>query len=390
MERKINPVLNHHKIYKKMSNVINPYVFTQIPIMSFQTNKNGTFAPTFGTIVGGGTLRWNINGVDYITNSPSVALTGATVSVNVYANDVAEGAIAQGVQFQSQNIIGSLDFTWFTINTLLRYHTNPLLTSISFRNVAQSASGLEGQSCNISTLNFSNFTLTTSANLSSNANLTSLSFKSSGNTGSLRVDSTKIATLDISGWTISGLLYAYSNTSLTSIIFSSNANVGALSIANTRIVTLNLATFRVNGLFESHGNTALTSLSFANLNNNLNTFTTSGATSLTSINFTYTTNTGFIRASGCTSLSTVIWGGSITTGVSEANFINCALPTAQVDALYAYFNAYFQTVTPTQNLTINTSGGTNGSPTGGANNTDILALVARFASFGRTFTFAIN
>lgn len=362
----------------------------RLPIMSFQTNKNGTFNPTFGTIVGGGTLRWNINGIDYITNSPSVALTGTTVNVEVYANDVLEGATAQGIQFQSQNIIGALDFTWFTISAIFRHHTNPLLTSVLFRNTAQSTTGYEGFSCNLSYLVLSNIAITTGCSLQSNANLTSLTFKSSGNSGSVRVNNTKIATLDLSGWTISNLVYAYSNTSLTSIIFSSNANVGALSIANTRIATLNLATFRINGLFESNGNTALTSLSFANLNNILATFTTNGATSLTSIDFTYTTNTGFIRASGCTSLSSVIWGGSITTGVAEANFLNCALPTAQVDAVYAYFNAYFQTVTPTQSLTIYTSGGTNGSPTGGVNNADILALVARFASFGKTFTAIIN
>jgi hypothetical protein len=70
--------------------------------------------------------------------------------------------------------------------------------------------------------------------------------------------------------------------------------------------------------------------------------------------------------------------------------LGCALPTIEVDELFHNMNIYFTTNAPTANHTVNTSGGTNGVPTGGVNNTDILALIALYTTAGKTFTATIN
>ncbi|GAI27431.1 unnamed protein product, partial [marine sediment metagenome] len=49
----------------------------EAPIMSFQTDKNGTLL--LPVTLGSGTLKWLVDGVEYITNSLSVPLIGNTV-----------------------------------------------------------------------------------------------------------------------------------------------------------------------------------------------------------------------------------------------------------------------------------------------------------------------
>lgn len=357
-------------------------------IMSFQTNKNGVFNPSIEGLLG--TLIWEINGTFYATNSPSVALVGSIIDVRVYANNVVNGATCTNMQCQGQNIIGTLDFTWFKITGVLRTHTNPLLISLLTRNEAQTILMCEVYGCGFTSLNFSKFTITAGCYFNNNANLTSILFSPSGNVGGINSVGTKINTLDLSGWRITGLLYAYSNLFLTSIILSTNANTGALAIDGTRVPSIDLSYFRVNGLMQANANTALTTLSFPALNNVINMFVITGDTALTSLDLTNTTISQFIRGAGCISLSSIIWGGAITTGIGEITFSNCALPIAQVDAAFAFVNSFFQVSTPIKNLVVNMEGGTNGSPTGGANNTDILALTSRFSGAGFTFTYAIN
>jgi hypothetical protein len=145
------------------------------PIMEFQTDYNGTFNPRITPT--SGTLIWEIDGTQYNTNIPSVSLSGTTVDVKVYAGTVTEGEDVT-VTMGAFNLIGELDYRYFTITGNFTTAVNPGVTSLLFSNSGNSSSNFQVNSCNLSTLDVSSFTLT-------------------------------------------GLFYAFSNTSLTSIIFSS-------------------------------------------------------------------------------------------------------------------------------------------------------------------------
>lgn len=361
---------------------------SQQVVMSFKTNKNGTFNPSM--TVTSGILKWIINGVEYVTNNPSVALTGETVDVIILSNGVTEGTGLLAAQFYSQNIIGMLDFSFFTLTNVLRTHSNPLLTGLSFRSTPQTIGPCELYSCNLTgNLDLSNLALTGGCLAYLNLNLTSISFKASGNTGQVRLNNCNLTSLDLSGWTITTLFYAYSNPNLTSITFSTNANTGAISVASTKLPALNLTNFRVNGLFEANNCTLLTSITFSSLANVCNTFT-AASSALTSIDFTNVQHTGFIRLNGNVNLNSVVMG-SITRGVPQLTIQNCAVSTSSVNALLSFLNTYFSANAPTQNLTFTANGGTNGSPTGGVNNVDLINLdTVVFPAAGYDFIYAIN
>jgi hypothetical protein len=67
-----------------------------------------------------------------------------------------------------------------------------------------------------------------------------------------------------------------------------------------------------------------------------------------------------------------------------------AIPTAEIDELFHNMNLYYTANIPPANLVVNADGGTNGGPTGGQSNTDIVALKALFISAGHVFTANIN
>lgn len=243
--------------------------------------------------------------------------------------------------------------------------------------------------CNFSTLDFTNVALTGGIHANSNANLTSITFKSSGNSGQVRVNNCNLTSLNLSGWTITTLLYAYSNTNLATLTLSTNLNTGALSVASTKIASLNLTYFRINGLFEANNCSLLTSITFSALANVCNTFTCA-TSALTALDFTNVRHTGFIRLNGNPALSSVIMG-TITKGVGQLTVLGCALQTSNVNYLLSFLNTYFSANFPTQNLTFNASGGTNGSPTGGASNVDLVNLdTVVFPATAFDFIYAIN
>lgn len=234
---------------------------SMLPVMEFQTNKSGTFNPSF--TISSGTLIWDFgDGSElYEGNSPNHTYSdSSTKTVKIYQNDVDISSTISAINFSSQNIIGTLDFSWHNINGTFYAHLNTSLTSITF-----SGSG-----------NTSNSFLVHSCNLSS---------------------------LDVGGFTFSGIFYAYSNSSLTSITLG--------------------------------------------------------------INY-------------------------VTTGISQILINICNLSIPSVDDIFSKLNTYFSSNTPIKDLTVNTSGGTNGIPTGGASNTDILNLASIFTGAGYLFTAIIN
>jgi hypothetical protein len=448
-------------------------------IMTFQTNKSGTFNPSF--TLSSGILKWTINGVDYNTNSPSVVLTGTTVTVKVYAGTTVEGVTATDINFISQNIIGALNFSWFTLNGSFNVNTNPNLSGILFSNYNNSSNNFSVFSCPLVTsLNLSAVTLSSSISIYSLSGLTSLTFSSSNSSTSLRMDGlSNILALDLTSFSTIQTVYIASNTKMASLSFSasakSSANMQVLSCV--ALTSLNFSSFTLSGILNVSGNTSLTSITFGSQNNTSSNLNTSGCTSLATLDLSSFTLSGSFNIYNSTALTSLIFKNVahtcsvfvayncrfstldlsnhtitgacllhsnpnlasvnfgtkanvitnlqihscallslslanstitnqlyvsnntalsavsqpiITIGISEYLAENCALPTSDVDEIFSFLNVFFNANTPVKNMQVRLNGGTNGSPTGGANNSDILALIARFSDAGYTFTYIIN
>lgn len=469
-----HPLQNFKDMY-----VVNSYRFgKQEPIMSFQTNKNGTFNPIIQTA--SGTLKWVVDGVEQITNSPSYELIGDTVDVEVYANEVTEFETITSVDFISQNIIGSLDFSWFILNGTLntysnagltglvfssqsnvitefrtyfcnissldlsnviisggqfRVHSNTSLSSIIFKNVSQSASGFfTVDNCNLSTLDLSNFTLSNTLRFSDNP-LTSIIFSSSGNSfTTFEAFNTNLSSVDFSGFATSGILRLQSNTSLSSVTFSTNSNtLSDVDFGNCSSLTaLDLSNVSISGTFSAI-NSGLTGITFKNVAQTVGTFRvyncnltgtldvsnitftsefrTHANSNLSAITFsTNSNNAGIFSVDRCNlntldlsnwtvssrlvlhtnSLTSLILP-NITVGLSEYLVYENSLPLSAIDLIFSSLNTYFSTNTPIKDLTVNTSGGTNASPTGGSSNTDIVNLdTVVYPNAGFDFIYTIN
>lgn len=89
---------------------------------------------------------------------------------------------------------------------------------------------------------------------------------------------------------------------------------------------------------------------------------------------------------------TGITGGTSTwnKSIGTFNLRDCRFSTAAVDAQLKVINDYFAINTPIKNLTVNLSGATMGIPTGGANNTDLLGIVAKHAAAGFVATITVR
>lgn len=274
---------------------------SEVPIMSFQTDKNGTFNPSL--TIPSGTLRWVIDGEEQITNSPSKVLTGSTVNVQVFANDVLQDAACTSNLFQLQNIIGSVSFEYFTKTGTLWAYGNSLLDGFTLSNNVNSSNNCRLHDCNLSSLDFSNTT-------------------------------------------VIGNFWVYQNPLLSSITFSANpSSSAAFRVFSNNLSSLNLTSWTMSGNIQVYDNPSLT------------TFTMP----------TYTTTLANY------------WAGS------------CALNLTTVDLIFSSLNTFFSSNAPTVNLNVQTHGGTNASPTGGASNTDLVNLRdVVYPNAGKTFTANIN
>ena len=229
----------------------------EVLIMSFQTDKNGTFAPAL--TIASGILKWVIDGITYITNSPSVALTGSTVDIEVFANTVPLNETIVTVVFNSENIIGDLDFSHFTSIGTQQFNFNSDLTNIFF-------------SANVNTI------------------------------ADLRHVINSITSIDLSNVILSNQYLAFLNSALTSISMP-----------------------------------------------------------------------------------------GYTTAVSNIDINGCGLDLTTVNSWLSSLNTFMSSNAPISNLSLNLSGGTNASPTGGASNTDLVNLRdVVYPNAGFTFTATIN
>jgi hypothetical protein len=407
----------------------------QQPIMEFQTNKNGTFNPIITPT--SGTLIWEIDGTLYTTNSPSVALTGDTVDVRVFANNVVlEEDVA--VDMSSQYIIGELDFSHFTINGVFHAYLNPNLTSILFSSSGNSSDIFNVSYCNLSTLDVSSFTFTDHFQANDNNNLSSISFSASGNsTSNFRVKSCNLSSLDVSSFTLSGIFWTYSNSNLTSLLFSSSVNSSSdFLLYNCNLSSLDLSSFTFSGNVYVYANPNLTSISFSSNSSSvtninigdcdingtldLSSFTINGGivqlrnnTSMTNVLFSSSGNSSNnFRINNCNlisldlsgfqfdglvwlqdneNLNQVTWNSTtpFLQNISSILFSRDALSQSEVDEIFSIIEDYFSVNTPLNDLQVNTDLGTNAAPST-AGLADIATIEGYFTTAGFTFTANTN
>ena len=361
------------------------------PIMSFQTDKNGTFDPSFTIALG--TLKWVIDGERFETNSPSKALTGSTVDSEVFANDVNEGE-SISTNMASQNIIGELNFEYFTITGSLIVNSNPGLTQLTLSSFSNATTLVRAYSCNLSSLDFSNAILSGSFQIYSNTNLTNLTFSASGNSAAIfDVHSCNLSALDLSGFTsISLSCNASSNNALTSFTQpTSLSSIGAFSMSNCNITgTLNITNFNMTSLLLSNNNN-LTAVTF-----NANAKTFNGVLdldncNLSSIDLSAITTYSRLKLNDNINLSSFTLPAGYATVMNTYNVSNCALGTTIINSIFSTLNTFFSLNAPVNNLIVDAGGGTNGSPTGGASNADLVNLRdVVYPNAGFTFTEGIN
>jgi len=409
----------------------NRFAAKQAPIMSFQTSKNGTFNPSIETSTGN-TLKWVVDGVEYITNTLSVELTGDVVDVQVYANNFQEGDQISDVNFSGQNIIGELDFSYFALRGNFYAHTNAGLTNVRYStdnivsNLYLYSTGLIGV-LNLSTVVFNgyfyvhncpsltnitfssslstpilvraysnSFTGTldfstvkcTNYDISNNSNLTDLVMYEDNTLKSLTAINCGFTSLNFSNTRMASV-NVQNNTSLSAMTFSNLDNSGAITISGcSSLLTLDLSNYQLSYL-AANTVSSLSSITFKNAPQTLSlcSITNTQISSLDLSNFTVTAFYCYFYNNP--NLSSVSMP-TITANMQLIRGYNCALSQASVDSIFSYLNTFFSSTTPIKSLDVQLNGGTNASPTGGANNADILNLISIYNAAGFTFTYTIN
>ena len=91
---------------------------------------------------------------------------------------------------------------------------------------------------------------------------------------------------------------------------------------------------------------------------------------------------------GSTSITNIPHIGTVKYGTYKAG-IN-TISTLKIDSFLSTGNTFFASNTPTANATYDISGTGMGVPTGGASNTDLVAIVAAHTAVSKTCTFTIN
>ena len=282
-------------------------------VLTFTTNKNGTFSPVIATLDSSVGI-WNVTGeTPQVSNSPSFTLTGADETVDLTIADFAE--ISNFIA-NDDGIKGVLDLSLITSCALFELTTNPALTGITFPAVTVTVtkvyirgstiitaidltdlgSNLGGDlrfdGCSSlssitipSTSNLVNFFIANNCALSgtfSLANLTNLSnyidlAANSGLTGitfpsvtniisSILLNNCGLTSLDISNLQNSGgTLFANTNPALTSLTLpsASSQNMTSFRVQSCNLSSLDLSGYNaVSGVVFAFGNSNLSSISF--------------------------------------------------------------------------------------------------------------------------------
>ena len=83
---------------------------------------------------------------------------------------------------------------------------------------------------------------------------------------------------------------------------------------------------------------------------------------------------------------TTVWNKNVATFILQLS----KLPTSAVNAQLKVINDYFTLNTPIKNVSIDLSGASMGIPTGGANNTDLLGIIAKHVAAGFVATISVR
>jgi hypothetical protein len=329
-------------------------------ILSFQTNKNGTFSGSL--IPSSGTFLWDYGDGSPLdeTNTPSHLYSDGTIkTVKVYQN-TASTTIIQCL-LQSNNILGEFDFSLLNINGTFDLNINSI-TSILFSSS--------------NTITFGGVIRISNNNISGNANLSSFTLNSAGFVDIFNNPGiTSFTQPSISGTTRG---------------FRANGcNLnGNVDISNIRIIEN--AGFNVS--FKN--NTNLTGITFSSLPNASQTVDLSN-TAATSYDLSSWTFTDRLFINDCISLSSITWNSTnpITTGLSQMLISNCALTQqSEIDQIFAFQDNYFTdggVNDPIKNLLTDVSGGTNSAPSTTGTNA-ITSLQTKFTNNGFTYTANTN
>lgn len=362
---------------------------TQVPIMSFQTDFNGTFNPYITLL--GSILIWEVDGVKQKTNNPSFELTGGLVDVNVYPNNAKKGVIATSVNFYSLNFIGALNLEYFTIIGDLVLNSNIGLTSITFSVYDNVIGTTRISECNLSSIDFTNVRINGETELNSNSNLSSITFGDFDNySTTFEVNNCSLTSLDFSSFTnMISVMELLGNTNLGTFIQPQNATFSSFKLApNTELLTLDLTNCHIGG-YLGIANTNITQILFNNtvkscqldLYNN-------GFTSLDLSSFD--TVIGRLRLQDNSNLVNLIAPIGFSTDMYQLSANGDALNIASIDGLLGNLNTYFSANTPTSDLILDLSNGTNASPTNGLNNADLLNLISIYQNTAYALIYSIN
>jgi len=168
-------------------------------------------------------------------------------------------------------------------------------------------------------------------------------------------------------------------TSLTNLLLANNSFTGDMSSlsALTSLIELNLGLNSFTG--DMSGLSALTSLTYLRLTDNSFTgdmSSLSALTSLTSLD---------ISINSFTNIPVIGVKDILVYNVSKNS-----VSTSNIDYFLSALNTYYSANAPTKNCTYTLNGTGMGIPTGGASNSDLLAVVNAYSSAGKTATFVIN
>lgn len=376
--------------------ILNPFeIFGEVgevPIMSFQTDLNGTFDPLM--TIASGTLRWIIDGEEQITNSPSKVLTGSTVDVEVFANTVPLFEDATGVSFISMGVIGELSLLHFTIAGNVRIQTNSGCDSVVFSDEANDYNSIQLNNNNIENLDLSSFENSAGQLWLQNNNvLTDIVWppSSANNTSSYtHMNSIAVEDIDLRGYVCSGNMFLNSIFELLTLQFSSSNTSSRFELTNCPLLSsANINSFIINGICKIT-NTGLSSIVFNAGANSSALFECRVNPNVTSLDLSSWTFTKDVSCSSSVNLASIV-SPIYTQSLETYNFSSCALDLATVDGELANMNTYYSANAPTVNLVVDFSLGTSSSPTDGSSNTDLVNLRdVVYPGAGFTFTATIN
>jgi hypothetical protein len=413
-----------------------------IPIMSFSTNKNGTFSPVISPN-GTGIFKFGDGTVYVSSNAPTHTYSSsATKTVTIFKGSI-NLSNAIGIALNSQNILGFLDISKVPIGGAVQFRLNSGLTTILNPTSSFTITSYWVNSCNLTdTLDLSHLTgLGGDLEVYSNSNLKYIKNPTSSQVFSVYwANSCNLTgTLDLSHLTgLGGDVEVYTNSNLTKIKNpTSSTTFTAYSAYSCNLTdTLDLSgltgfggavTLRFNSnlkyvknptsstvfnwyLINSCNLTGTFDFSgFSNFAGSFDIFSNSNLTAISNptssrnINhyYAYSCNVKKFDLSTLTGINgdlrvysnandTALVFPTLTGQFTTIDAHNNALNQNSVDQLFIKLDAWYTAHAPTANLSINVGGGTNASPTGGSANVNIVHLNAIFNAVPKLLSITKN